>query len=104
MVRETQVSLVGGAFPIPGFELGNPIEYTEYLNEDFMGKVAPWATRKCGNNSHQAVAWGCMQRVQGTSVNVASVMHVRLNVVVIGQPSALDAHAHATHAFNQSVN
>ena len=34
------------------FELGNPIEYTEHLNEDLMGNVAPLATITSLGNAH----------------------------------------------------
>ena len=83
------------------YELDNLIEYTAYLDEYFMGKVAPVATTKGGNNSHHAMAWGCMQRYRALFVNVGSVMHGCLGVAVLGQPTYPNAHAHATPALNR---
>ena len=57
-----KLHLMAELFQYQAFELGNPIEYTEYIDGYVMGKVAPLATRKVWNNSHQAMKWDCTQR------------------------------------------
>ena len=49
-------------FQYQAFECGNPDDYNEYLDEDFVGQVAKLALRRGGRNTAKANASAVMDR------------------------------------------
>ena len=54
------------------FEVGNPINHMEYMDESFCGEIASLATRRGGANTHLANATSVMTRYR-TLLHLGSI-------------------------------